>query len=292
MPTLPGDPTARPSATLAIDGVVAGYGGAAIVRGASVQVGEGEVVAVVGPNGAGKSTLLKAIAGLLRVDSGSVRLGTRDIANVSPHRIARLGVGYVPQNSDVFDPLTVAENLEMGGYLLPRSKVGSRIDEVIEVLPMLRVLLSRRAAKLSGGEHKIVAIGRALMNRPRVLLLDEPTSGLSAHLSHRLLTEEIGSLAAGGTAVLLVEQKALAALEISHWAYVLAAGTAVVSCPASELLSRGDLGQVFLGRVAGGLTPMVEPPPTPDDVPPGDAHPRAPNDHTPRSSEGIGPSSV
>jgi branched-chain amino acid transport system ATP-binding protein len=249
--TSPADTVDRGPSALIADQVVAGYGGPPIVRGASVEVAQGEVVSIVGPNGAGKSTLLKAIAGLLRVESGSVRLGEREIVNVDTHRLARLGLGYVPQNNDVFDPLTVLENLEMGGYLLGRAEVRERVDDVVAILPALRRLLKRHASKLSGGERKMVALGRALMNRPNVLLLDEPTSGLAADLSRRLLTEEIVSLSATGTAILIVEQKALAVLEISSWGYVLAAGQTVLSRPAPELLARADLGEVFLGRIDG-----------------------------------------
>jgi ABC-type branched-subunit amino acid transport system ATPase component len=249
MPTSPVEGSGRPPAALVVHEVFAGYGGPPIVRGASAQVGEGEVVTVVGPNGAGKSTLLKAIAGQLTVEGGSITLGSREIANIPTYRLARMGVGYVPQSRDVFDPLTVRENLEMGGYLLSRPEIKPRIGDVVEVLPSLERLMGRRASKLSGGERKMVAIGRALMNRPRLLLLDEPTSGLSADLSRRVLVNDIRNLATTGTSILLVEQKALAALEISDWGYVLAAGATVVSSPAADLLRRGDLGEVFLGRV-------------------------------------------
>ncbi len=251
MPTSESDATLRPPVALKIEKVVAGYGGPPIIRGVSAQVGTGEIVTVVGPNGAGKSTMLKAVAGLLRVESGSIMLDGREIRNIRPHKLARLGLGYVPQNNDVFDPLTVYENLEMGGYLLKRADIKSRVDEVLEVLPALSGLLKRRAVKLSGGERKMVAVGRALMNRPRVLLLDEPTSGLAPDLSRELLTKDIRGLAVAGTSVLLVEQKALAALEISHWGYVLSAGTTALSSSAADLLARDDLGEVFLGRGEG-----------------------------------------
>ena len=244
------DDSRRPTAILTMSDVVAGYGGPPIVTGANATLGEGEIVTIVGPNGAGKSTLLKAVAGLLRVSSGFIKLESRDITNTRTNRLARMGIGYVPQNDDVFSPLTVRENLEMGGYLMKRVQVSDRIDEVVANLPALKGLMTRRAAKLSGGERKMVAIGRALMNRPRVLLLDEPTSGLSAELSRRLLTEEVRGLANSGTSVLLVEQKAIAALEISDWAYVLALGKAVLSASAPELLTRPDLGEIFLGRIA------------------------------------------
>jgi len=254
MPTSSADSPARPPAALTAHEVVAGYGGPPIVRGASAQVGIGEVVTVVGPNGAGKSTLLKAIAGILTVETGSVLFGEVEIRNVRTDRLAGLGIGYVPQNKDIFDPLTVRENLEIGGYLLQRSKVHSRIDDVVSLMPALRRLLHRRAAKLSGGERKMVAIGRALMAEPKVLLLDEPTSGLSAELSNRLLTEDIGNLARSGTAILLVEQKALAALQISDWGYVLATGRTVISSSAKTLLARADLAEVFLGHVSDADT--------------------------------------
>jgi branched-chain amino acid transport system ATP-binding protein len=266
MPTSPADGAAppgapgpaagpgRPDAALSVTDVVSGYGGAPIVRGVTAQVGAGEIVTIVGPNGAGKSTLLKTIAGLLRAESGRVVLGGTNITNLRTSRLARLGLGYVPQSEDVFDPLTVRENLEIGGYRVPRPQVGGRIDEVVGLLPALAGLMGRRAAKLSGGERKMVAVGRALMARPRVLLLDEPTSGLSAERSAQLLTRDIRALAESGASVLLVEQKALAALEISHWGYVLALGKVVVSASAPELLARPDLGEVFLGRVAGPET--------------------------------------
>ncbi len=249
MPISATESSGRAAPTLVVDEIVAGYGGPPIIRGVTARVGEGEIVTVVGPNGAGKSTMLKAIAGLLRVQSGSITLGERNITNVRTHQVARWGLGYVPQNDDVFEPLTVTENLEMGGYLLSRSQIKQRIEFVLSVLPLLERLLKRRAAKLSGGERKMVAVGRALMGKPHVLLLDEPTSGLAGDLSRELLSKDIRGLAHTGTAVLLVEQKARAALEISDWGYVLAGGRTVLSSSASELLEREDLGEVFLGRV-------------------------------------------
>jgi ABC-type branched-subunit amino acid transport system ATPase component len=262
---------------LSLKDVVSGYGGPPIVRGVSAQVGSGEIVTIVGPNGAGKSTLLKAIAGLLRVGSGRVVLGGTDITNQRTSRLARLGLGYVPQSNDVFEPLTVRENLEIGGYRVPRPEVGARIDEITGLLPALGALMGRRAAKLSGGERKMVAVGRALMSRPKVLLLDEPTSGLSAERSAQLLTRDIRALAESGASVLLVEQKALAALEISHWGYVLALGRVVISTPAAQLLARPDLGEVFLGHVA---TPEPGPPQSTQAPPPGPHRARFPEPGT------------
>src|SRR5215469_13363560 len=233
----------RPAVMLSMTDVVSGYGGSPIVRGVSAQVGAGERVTIVGPNGAGKSTLLKAIAGLLTVESAQVVLGGTNITNQRTSRLARLGLGYVPQSNDVFDTLTVRENLEIGGYRVPRPELGARIDELTSLLP---------------------ALG-ALMSRPKVLLLDEPTSGLSAERSAQLLTRDIRALAESGASVLLVEQKALAALEISHWGYVLALGRVVLSAPAAQLLARPDLGEVFLGQVA---TPEPGPPQSTQAPPP------------------------
>lgn len=264
MPISVTESSGRPPVALNIDTVVAGYGGPPIIRGVCAEVGTGEVVTVVGPNGAGKSTMLKAVAGLLRVQKGSVKLDDKEISNVPTYRLARLGLGYVPQNDDVFDPLTVQENLEMVGYLMRRHEIKERIEEVVTILPALRGLMRRRAVKLSGGERKMVAVGRALMSRPKVLLLDEPTSGLAPDLSRELLTRDIRGLAASGTAVLLVEQKARAALEISHWGYVLAQGATALSSSAPELLAREDLAEVFLGlgSAAHGALQDAEPEPT------------------------------
>jgi branched-chain amino acid transport system ATP-binding protein len=258
MPTSATDSTDRPAVALEIDTVVAGYGGPPIIRGVCAQVGTGEIVTVVGPNGAGKSTMLKAVAGMLRVQSGSVKLEGKEIANARTHRLARLGLGYVPQNNDVFGPLTVQENLEMGGYLMRRHEIKERIEELVTILPALGGLMKRRAVKLSGGERKMVAVGRALMSRPKVLLLDEPTSGLAPDLSRELLTRDVRGLAESGTSVLLVEQKARAALEISHWGYVLAQGATALSSSAPDLLARDDLGEVFLGLGGAAHGPLAD----------------------------------
>jgi ABC-type branched-subunit amino acid transport system ATPase component len=265
MPISATESSARPPISLDVDAVVAGYGGPPVIRGVNAQVGAGEIVSVVGPNGAGKSTMLKAVAGLLRVQSGSVRLDGKEVANVRTHRLARLGLGYVPQNNDVFNPLTVQENLEMGGYRMHRHEIKERIEEIAVILPALSGLMKRRAVKLSGGERKMVAVGRALMSRPRVLLLDEPTSGLAPDLSRELLTREVRGLAESGVSILLVEQKARAALEISHWGYVLAQGVTALSSSAPELLARPDLAEVFLGLggAAHGALAAFEPKPIP-----------------------------
>ncbi|HEY8797736.1 MAG TPA: ABC transporter ATP-binding protein [Candidatus Dormibacteraeota bacterium] len=248
MPTSSADGTGRPAAYLQVDDLSAGYGASVIVNGASASVGHGEIVTIVGPNGAGKSTFLKAIVGMIPAISGKVRLGDEDVTNMKANNLAKRGLGYVPQVNDVFDTLSVLDNLAIGGYLLSRPDAARRAEVVLETFPALKTMLKRTANKLSGGERKMLAIARVLMLEPHLLVLDEPTSNLSAELSRMLLEEHIRRLGKGGTALLIVEQKALAALTISDWAYVMAAGTMKVSSAAKDLLARKDIGEVFLGR--------------------------------------------
>lgn len=235
---------------LEVEGLAAGYGAAPIVSGISLRVNRGEVVSILGPNGAGKSTLLKALVGVIRSLAGTVRLDGQLVTNLSADTLARLGLGYVPQVNDVFDALSVAENLEMGGYLLGKREFAARQTEVLALLPGLRPMLGRSAGKLSGGERKLLAVGRVLMPRPKILILDEPTANLSPQLAAILLREQVRKLAADGTAVLLVEQKALAALEISDRAAILVAGQTRMEGRAGDLLARQDIGELFLGRAA------------------------------------------
>ncbi|HXT35896.1 MAG TPA: ATP-binding cassette domain-containing protein [Chloroflexota bacterium] len=235
---------------LEVAGLAAGYGAAPIVSDVSPQVGRGEIVSILGPNGAGKSTLLKALVGVIRALQGPVRLDGQTVTNLSADTLARLGLGYVPQVNDVFDALSVAENLEMGGYLLGKREFAARRAEVLAMLLGLQPILGRNAGKLSGGERKLLAVGRVLMPRPKILILDEPTANLSPQLAAILLRDQVRQLAADGTAVLLVEQKAMAALEISDRAYILVAGRTRIEGPAAELLARRDIGELFLGRSA------------------------------------------
>ena len=212
-----------------------------------MKVGSGEIVAVLGGNGAGKSTLLKAIVGLLTTMSGKVLLDGEDVAEVSAEQRARKGVGYVPQSRDVFEALSVSENLEMGGYLLPRSQLVERIRRIYEFFPPLAQMSGRVAGKLSGGERKMLAVGRALMQDPKVLVLDEPTAGLTEEFAAMLLEQYITGLAAAGCAVLLVEQRAMAALKVSDWAYVMVTGAITVSAPGPVVGARDDIGEALLG---------------------------------------------
>jgi branched-chain amino acid transport system ATP-binding protein len=246
----------RPPAVLRLTDVAAGYGGAAIVSGVSIRVGPGEVVSIIGPNGAGKSTLLKAVTGRLPVMTGTVNFNDRNITNWRGHLLARMGLGFVPQTKDVFDTLTVTENLEMGGYLLSKPQLAARMDKVLSTFPALADMRSRTASKLSGGERKMLAVARVLMLEPAVLVLDEPTSNLSPELSRSVLRDQVRRLADSGTAVLLVEQKAFEALGVSDWAYILVAGRVEIAGPASEIRSRPDIREVFLGQsAAAGFPP-------------------------------------
>ncbi len=238
---------ARPVPSLQAHGITAGYGGVPVIRDVSIAVGPGEVVAIIGPNGAGKSTLLKSLVGILRLDGGTILLGDDDVTGRPPEELARRGVGYVPQVNDIFEPLTVLENLEMGGYLLTSAEVRARVREVGEVFPQLPPMLRRRADKLSGGERKMLAIARVLMLDPKVLILDEPTANLSPKLADSLLREHVRRLAGLGKALLLVEQRARAALQVADWTSVLVSGSVRLEGRPAELLQRQDFEELFLG---------------------------------------------
>lgn len=225
----------------------AGYDGRAIVSEIAVEATPGKVVSIVGPNGSGKSTLLKSLVGVVRVLEGTVTVGGKDITNVAPEEVAKLGVGYVPQIDDVFPPLSVKENLEIGGYLLSRQEIPGRIEAVLDVFPRLKNMMSRKAGKLSGGERKMLAMGRVLMLSPSVLVLDEPTANLAPIVATQLLEEYVRGIADHGSTVLLVEQRARSALRISDWTYVLGGGRVVLSGAPKELEDNPAFVESFLG---------------------------------------------
>lgn len=240
---------------LTATGLSAGYDGRAIVTGISVEATPGKVVSIVGPNGSGKSTLLKSMVGVVRVLEGSVAVAGQSITNMAPEQVAKLGVGYVPQIDDVFPPLSVKENLEIGGYLLKRNEVHERIEAVLEFFPKLKVMMTRKAGKLSGGERKMLAMGRVLMLSPSVLVLDEPTANLAPIVATQLLEEYIRGFADFGSTVLLVEQRAKAALRISDWTYVLGGGRVVLEGAPQELSQNPIFVESFLGGGAGARAP-------------------------------------
>jgi ABC-type branched-subunit amino acid transport system ATPase component len=225
----------------------AGYEGRAIVSDITIEATPGKVVSVVGPNGSGKSTLLKSLVGVVRVLEGHVKVGENEITNLASEEIAKLGVGYVPQVDDVFSPLSVKENLEVGGYLLRRHEIPERIDAVLNVFPKLKSMLNRKAGKLSGGERKMLAMGRVLMLSPSVLVLDEPTANLAPLVATQLLEEYVRGFAEHGSTVLLVEQRAKSALRISDWTYVLGGGRVVLSGPPKDLEQNPAFVESFLG---------------------------------------------
>jgi len=235
------------SAELRASGITAGYGGDPVIRDISVQVEPGQVVSLVGANGSGKSTLLKSLAGVVRPSAGTVIVGDRDLTGRPPEDVARAGVGYVPQVDDVFAPLTVRENLEMGGYLLRPGQVRARIETVVTVFPRLGSMLTRQAGKLSGGERKMLAMGRVLMLGPAVFLLDEPTANLAPAVARTLLEEHVRRLAHDGAAVLVVEQRARAVLAISDRTYVLAGGEVRMTGTPAELTASPAFVESFLG---------------------------------------------
>ena len=230
-----------------------GYGAAdEIVKGAALCVEEGEIVSLIGPNGAGKSTLLKLVAGLLRPSAGQIRLGDRDIAGVGAPEISRLGLSFVPQERNVFGSMTIAENLEMGGYVDGRH-ANQRIAELYERFPMLGEKRRAAARTLSGGQRQILAMAIALMNAPRLLLLDEPTAGLSPRAAEELFGT-IVALNKTGVAILMVEQNALEALAVSTRACVLVQGRVEREGSAQELASDPTVRDLFLG---GKAQPML-----------------------------------
>jgi ABC-type branched-subunit amino acid transport system ATPase component len=239
---------ARPA--LLVKGLTAGYSDVPVISEVDLALGAGKVASVVGPNGAGKSTLLKAMLGLNRIHHGHVQLHGRDVTGYRLERLARLGVGYVPQIEDVFEALRVRENLEMGGYLLNHTRRAERMEQVLEIFPALKPKLHRFVETLSGGERKMTAIARVLMLDPQILVLDEPTASLSPELSKAVLREQVRALADLGKSILLVEQKAVAALEISDWAYVMVRGKVLMSAKAAEVLANPDMREIFLGGSA------------------------------------------
>jgi len=225
--------------------ITAGYGRVPIIRDVSVTVEDGALAAIVGPNGAGKSTFAKAVCGVISSSGGRTLIGERDITHLPGHLIARHGLAYVPQNQNVFPSLTVTENLEMGAFTR-KSGVRQRIAEVLDVFPDLREATGKRAGVLSGGQQNMLAMARALMLDPRVIVLDEPTAGLSPAYTS-VVWELITKITQTGTAALVIEQNVDRALAGARYVYVLVAGANHVAGPAREVAAL-DLAGIFLGH--------------------------------------------
>jgi branched-chain amino acid transport system ATP-binding protein/neutral amino acid transport system ATP-binding protein len=231
---------------LDVEGIVGGYPSAEhIVKGVTLSADTDEVVTIIGPNGAGKSTALKLISGLLSPSQGRVLIGGDDITGQSPQAIAKAGLGFVPQERNVFGSLTIAENLEVS-CLFERSAAKKRMEEAYARFPMLFDKRRISAQSLSGGQRQILAIAMALMGKPRALLLDEPTAGLSPKAAHELFAY-IRSIANEGIAILMVEQNALESLEVSDRAYVLVDGRNYLDGPAETVANDPDIRRLFLG---------------------------------------------
>ncbi len=233
---------------LIADELTAGYlPGVDILSDCSLTLDEGELVGIIGPNGAGKSTLIKAMFGLVNVREGSVRLRGEDITNEKAHSLVSRGVGYVPQNNNVFPALTISENLEMGTFLEPK-KFKERFDRVGSMFPRLAERRDQRAGSLSGGERQMLAMGRALMMDPSVLLLDEPSAGLSPALQDEVFIR-CHRINKAGISIVMVEQNASRCLQICHRGYVLDQGTNAYSGTGKELLTDPKVIELYLGTL-------------------------------------------
>jgi len=230
---------------LEVRDLVAGYGDSDILRGLSLHVDRGELVAVIGPNGAGKSTLLKVLAGLVRPRAGRIALHGWDITGAGTHRIVTSGVCYVPQEANVFASLSVWENLTIGAWTA-RASLRARASVVVELFPILAERRRARAGTLSGGERQMLAMAMALMVEPRLLLLDEPSAGLAPALQ-RLVFDRVREINASGIGILLVEQNARESLALCHRAYVLAMGLVRAEGPGGELRDDPEIRRLYLG---------------------------------------------
>jgi branched-chain amino acid transport system ATP-binding protein len=228
------------------DAMTGGYGtGADILHGCTIAVDKGEIAVIVGPNGAGKSTAMKAVFGMLKLRQGQVRLGGQDITGLSPQERVRAGMGFVPQTSNVFTSMTVEENLEMGAYIR-EDDFADTMEQVFALFPILKEKRHQPAGELSGGQRQQVAVGRALMTQPQVLMLDEPTAGVSPIVMDELF-DKILEIAATGLAILMVEQNARQALNIADRGYVLVQGRNRYTDTGEALLADPEVRRTFLG---------------------------------------------
>ena len=235
---------------LEVDALEAGYGEALVLKGVDLRASAGEIVSIIGPNGAGKSTLLKSIYGFVRVRGGHVRLRGEDVTGLRADRLTRRGVNYVPQLENVFPTLTIAENLQVGALGLPRRARGAALERVLELFPLLRGRPRQRAGTLSGGERKLVAVARALVTGPELLLLDEPSGGLSPQAMDAVFAQLL-EINARGVGIVMVEQNARRALAVSHRALVLDLGRNAYEGPGQTLLHDPKVVELYLGGLSG-----------------------------------------
>ncbi|MCC6382434.1 MAG: ABC transporter ATP-binding protein [Dehalococcoidia bacterium] len=234
-------------ALLSLHGVVAGYGGITAIKGVDLNVEQGEIVTLIGSNGAGKSTTLRAISGLLRPRAGTITFRERSLTRLKPHEIVALGVSHVPEGRGVFSRLSVKDNLLLGGYQRRDGETVADLERVLTLFPRLRERLGQAGGTLSGGEQQMLAIGRALMARPRLLLLDEPSMGLSPILVQTIFAT-VRQIQQQGATILLVEQNAAMALEVADRAYVLESGVVTLAGSGPELAGNDSVRKAYLGE--------------------------------------------
>jgi branched-chain amino acid transport system ATP-binding protein len=240
-------PNGRGEPLLVLDQVHTYYGHIHALQGVTIEVDKGEVVTLIGANGAGKTTTLKTISGLLHPRSGSVTFEGRDISKTEPHHLVRAGIGHAPEGRRIFSRLTVFENLQMGAFTRDQKTIDGDLDRVMTLFPRLRERTNQQGGTLSGGEQQMLAIGRALMSQPRVLLLDEPSLGLAPILVQQIFSI-IKEINAQGTTILLVEQNALQALSVANRGYVLQTGNVVLSGSATSLRENETVRKAYLGE--------------------------------------------
>ncbi len=227
------------------DAMTGGYGGADILHDCTIAVEKGQIAVIVGPNGAGKSTAMKAVFGMLKLRQGAVRLNGEDITGLTPQARVAKGMGFVPQTSNIFPSMTVEENLEMGAFIR-RDEIRGTMEQIYDLFPILRDKRRQAAGELSGGQRQQVAVGRALMTQPSVLMLDEPTAGVSPIVMDELF-DRIIEIARTGISILMVEQNARQALEIADKGYVLVQGANRYTDTGAALLADPDVRKSFLG---------------------------------------------
>ena len=232
---------------LRVKGLNAGYGPLHILSDVDMTANEKEITVIVGPNGSGKSTLLKSIFGLATVYSGSITLDEEELTRLPPHQIARRGVAYLPQVENVFSNLTVRENLSMAGYAVDKHELAIRLEEVKQIFPILGDYSRRVAGTMSGGERQMVAMGMALLRKPRIMMFDEPTGNLSPKITSQVLGKITELKDRLGMAVVLVEQSARRALEVGQKCYLMVSGRPVFEGKPSELLSHSEFSELYLG---------------------------------------------